>query len=84
MNVIIYASIKPTIPPAILEKKPSIIVAFNIPSIKPLIFNNILSIKYNIENTTKNAITSYSKIFNTDTPLIIPPKLKNGNVYKGM
>ena len=46
----------PTTAPPILENIPSIIVAFNIFSIKPVTFNNIRNIKYNIENIIKNAI----------------------------
>ena len=78
MNIIIYPSINPTIAPRILENIPKTIVAFNKFSIRPDIFNNTLSIKYNNANTSKKAITSYNNIFIIDTPLKIPLKLKNG------
>ena len=78
MNTIIYPSIKPTIAPPNLENIPSIIVAFNIFSIIPLIFSNTDNIIDSIANTAKKAINSYNNIFNILTPLNKPLNPKNG------
>ena len=68
----------PTTAPAMLDGRPKIMVAVKTFSI---ILVTILSNWHKskkIESIIRKAITSYTIIFKTDTPLNIPPKLKNG------
>ena len=75
----------PRIPPNNLDGIPSIIVIFNIFSNIFVPSKSILNITNKTEKTNKNAIISYSSIFNTVTFLNIPSKLKKGKfLYKNI
>ena len=68
-----------TTKPIIFEGILRIIVALSTFSIIPVIISNTLNTISNILKTITKAITSYNKTFNTSSPLIAPPKVKNGN-----